>query len=279
MSKKKTKQIQSKKKVKEKKEQEEILPEVSSQKVVSFDNHLDITYTLDDALSAMDLISKSPDYSEELIKYTDPKVSENQFKLFIIAQCKREMYKLVEYSKWLDIVERRFKQVSIDRADELSPGQIMSIIKFLKENIESSNNLINSVIKDKDITNVLVINNQTNNIGDITKSSLLEKLYKSSRDKDETPSSSRSKVVEVVTEIFKEDMSGEEISEVVEILNKTEEEQPQIIETPIIQENDTLVDNQEDTVEEIKEQANNLSNEQIDQMLKFLQQGGESNGS
>ena len=46
------------------------------------------------------------------------------------------MYKLVEYSRWLDIVEKRFKQVSIDRADELSPGQIMSIIKFLKENID-----------------------------------------------------------------------------------------------------------------------------------------------
>lgn len=299
MSKRKTKQIQSKKKLKEKKDtkldekQEEILLEVSSEKVVSFDNHLDINYTIDDTLSAMDLISKSPDYSDELIKYTDPKTSENQFKLFIIAQCKREMYKLVEYSRWLDIVEKRFKQVSIDRADELSPGQIMSIIKFLKENIESSNNLINSVIKDKDITNVLIINSQTNNIGDMTRSDLLQKLYKSSRDKDESPASSRSKVVEVVTEIFKDDMSGEEISEVVDILSKNEsvQEQEPISDAIVIEESQSQIHensieeeqvqeqrNQEEGIEKIKEQANKLSNEQIDQMLKLLQ-GGDSNGS
>lgn len=292
MSKKKSKQKQKQNKKETKVDQikeENILPEVSEPQKIIFDNSLSINYSEEDPMNAMELISKSPDYSDDLLKYVDPKISENQFKLFIIAQCKREMYKLVEYSKWLDIVERRFKQISIDRSDELSPGQIMSIIKFLKDNIQSSNDLINSVIKDKDVTNVLILNNQTNNIGDLTKSKLLETLYKASRDKDESPASSRSKVVEVVTEIFKDDMTGDEISEVVDILNRTEEveveqEQTEIIDTlevenkseEIIDENTNKL---EDKVDEIKEQAKKYSNEEIDQMLKFLQQGGDSNGS
>lgn len=292
MSKKKSKQKQKQNKKETKVDQikeENILPEVSEPQKIIFDNSLSINYSEEDPMNAMELISKSPDYSDDLLKYVDPKISENQFKLFIIAQCKREMYKLVEYSKWLDIVERRFKQISIDRSDELSPGQIMSIIKFLKDNIQSSNDLINSVIKDKDVTNVLILNNQTNNIGDLTKSKLLETLYKASRDKDESPASSRSKVVEVVTEIFKDDMTGDEISEVVDILNRTEEveveqEQTEIIDVLESENNseETLDENTNkpgDKVDEIKEQAKKYSNEEIDQMLKFLQQSGDSNGS
>ncbi|WP_299995946.1 hypothetical protein [uncultured Clostridium sp.] len=292
MSKKKSKQKQKQNKKETKVDQikeENILPEVSEPQKIIFDNSLSINYSEEDPMNAMELISKSPDYSDDLLKYVDPKISENQFKLFIIAQCKREMYKLVEYSKWLDIVERRFKQISIDRSDELSPGQIMSIIKFLKDNIQSSNDLINSVIKDKDVTNVLILNNQTNNIGDLTKSKLLETLYKASRDKDESPASSRSKVVEVVTEIFKDDMTGDEISEVVDILNRTEEveveqEQTEIIDTLEVEnKSEEIIDENtnkpEDKVDEIKEQAKKYSNEEIDQMLKFLQQGGDSNGS
>lgn len=280
MSKKKSKQKQNKKEPKIK--SENILPEISEPQKIVFDNSLSINYSEEDPMSAMELISKSPDYSDDLLKYVDPKISENQFKLFIIAQCKREMYKLVEYSKWLDIVERRFKQISIDRSDELSPGQIMSIIKFLKDNIQSSNDLINSVIKDKDVTNVLILNNQTNNIGDLTKSELLKTLYKASTDKDESPASSRSKVVEVVTEIFKDDLSSEEITEVVEELNKQdvpEETIPiEIPETQQIQEVQEVNPKEEIKEDEVKQQASKMTNEQIDQMLKFLQ-GGDSNGS
>lgn len=280
MSKKKSKQKQNKKEPKTK--NENILPEISEPQKIVFDNSLSINYSEEDPMSAMELISKSPDYSDDLLKYVDPKISENQFKLFIIAQCKREMYKLVEYSKWLDIVERRFKQISIDRSDELSPGQIMSIIKFLKDNIQSSNDLINSVIKDKDVTNVLILNNQTNNIGDLTKSELLKTLYKASTDKDESPASSRSKVVEVVTEIFKDDLSSEEITEVVEELNKQdvpEETIPiEIPETQQIQEVQEVNHKEEIKEDEVKQQASKMTNEQIDQMLKFLQ-GGDSNGS
>lgn len=269
----------------EKEEKEEI-----KKPVPLFDNSMEVKFTEEDPLKAMELISTSSDYSEELLKYADPKISENQFKLFIIAQCKREMYKLVQYSKWLDIMEKRFKQVSIDRANELSPGQVMSIIKFLKDNIQASNDMLNSVIKDKDMTNVLIINSQTNNINDITKSELLQRLYKSSIDKAESPSASRSKVVEVVTEILKDDMEGNEINEVVDILtNQDEPQQPveevkeKIIEQPVEEVKDK-VDNKEIVEEpekEVKEETKSkivggidfskLSNEDMDQMLKYLE--------
>ena len=70
------------------------------------------TKTEKDTINAMEQIATSTTYSTNLLNYTDPKVSENQFKLFIIAQCKRELYKILEYSKILDKLEERFKQVS-----------------------------------------------------------------------------------------------------------------------------------------------------------------------
>lgn len=275
-----------------------------------FDNSMEINYNESDPLRAMELISTSADYSENLLKYADPKISENQFKLFIIAQCKREMYKLVQYSRWLDIMEKRFEQISINRANELSPGQVMSIIKFLKDNIQASNDMLNNVIKDKDITNVLIINSQTNNINDITKSELLQRLYKSSADKAESPAASRSKVVEVVTEILKDDMSGNEVNEVVDLLTKPQEDNEELNGgvTEVVEENheesvepikDKIENEQtiekkdgnvENKVEVNEEQNKNIvggidfskySNEEMDQMLKFLENEGrdKNNGS
>ena len=109
------------------------------------------TKTEKDAINAMELIATNTSYSSGLLDYTDPKVSENQFKLFIIAQCKRELYKILEYSKMLDKLEARFKEVYIDRLDELSDGMIVSLMQIVLEKIDRGNELINSVIKDKDI--------------------------------------------------------------------------------------------------------------------------------
>lgn len=274
--------------------------EVKEEQVVdqstSFDHELTMKYNEEDPLNAMDIISRDASYADSLLKYTDPKISENQFKLFIIAQCKREMYKLVEYSKWLDILEKRFKEVTVDRVDELSPGQLTGIIKFLKENIQSSNELINSVIKDKDITNVLIIGNQTNNINDLTRSDLLNKLYKASVDKDETPASSRSKVVEVVTEILKEDMPSEEINQLTDILTSNQEITEEIIQEPTVIEESAQseqvseqVQSIEEKQEEVKEEKedidvskldlSNMSNEDIDKALKMLQESEKEGGN
>ena len=269
-------------------EQQETTDLVVSDSSEPFDRNMTVKYNDEDPLKAMELISRDSTYSDELLKYADPKISENQFKLFIIAQCKREMYKLVEYSKWVDILEKRFKEVTVDRSDELSPGQLMNMIKFLKDGIQSSNELINSVIKDKDITNVLIIGSQTTNIGDLTKSDLLNRLYKASVDKDETPASSRSKVVEVVTEILKEDMPSDEINQLTNIL--TSNDSNVIVETPIETESpkeeiaEPIVENKEEEKEEKPEidlsqiDISKMTNEEIDMALKMLQ-NSQSEGS
>lgn len=189
------------------------------------------TKTEKDTINAMEQIATSTTYSTNLLNYTDPKVSENQFKLFIIAQCKRELYKILEYSKILDKLEERFKQVYIDRIDELSDGTIVSLMQLMLDKIDRGNELINSVIKDKDITNVLIINqqnNSVNNISDLTKDKLLQTLYKSSELHDEAPSASRAKVVEVVTNILKDEADEDKSKESNTIVNK-----PSNIDNPI----------------------------------------------
>ena len=189
------------------------------------------TKTEKDTINAMEQIATSTTYSTNLLNYTDPKVSENQFKLFIIAQCKRELYKILEYSKILDKLEERFKQVYIDRIDELSDGTIVSLMQLMLDKIDRGNELINSVIKDKDITNVLIINqqnNSVNNISDLTKDKLLQTLYKSSELHDEAPSSSRAKVVEVVTNILKDEADEDKSKESNTIVNE-----PSNIDNPI----------------------------------------------
>ena len=166
------------------------------------------TKTEKDAINAMEMIATNTSYSSGLLNYTDPKVSENQFKLFIIAQCKRELYKILEYSKMLDKLEARFKEVYIDRINELSDGMIISLMQVVLEKIDRGNELINSVVKDKDITNVLIINqqnNMVNSISNLTKDKLLQTLYKSSEAKAESPAASRAKVIEVVTNILKDE--------------------------------------------------------------------------
>ena len=189
------------------------------------------TKTEKDTINAMEQIATSTTYSTNLLNYTDPKVSENQFKLFIIAQCKRELYKILEYSKILDKLEERFKQVYIDRIDELSDGTIVSLMQLMLDKIDRGNELINSVIKDKDITNVLIINqqnNSVNNISDLTKDKLLQTLYKSSELPDEAPSASRAKVVEVVTNILKDEADEDKSKESNTIVNE-----PSNIDNPI----------------------------------------------
>lgn len=189
------------------------------------------TKTEKDTINAMEQIATNTSYSTNLLNYTDPKVSENQFKLFIIAQCKRELYKILEYSKILDKLEERFKQVYIDRIDELSDGTIVSLMQLMLDKIDRGNELINSVIKDKDITNVLIINqqnNSVNNISDLTKDKLLQTLYKSSELHDEAPSASRAKVVEVVTNILKDEADEDKSKESNTIVSE-----PSNIDNPI----------------------------------------------
>lgn len=197
------------------------------------------TKTEKDTINAMEQIATSTSYSSNLLNYTDPKVSENQFKLFIIAQCKRELYKILEYSKILDKLEERFKQVYIDRIDELSDGTIVSLMQLMLDKIDRGNELINSVIKDKDITNVLIINqqnNSVNNISDLTKDKLLQTLYKSSELHDEAPSASRAKVVEVVTNILKNEADEDKSKESNTIVNEPSNIDNPIAEKPILSE-------------------------------------------
>lgn len=192
------------------------------------------TFTEQDPLAAMRAIAMNPNYSDALLQYTDPKVSENQFKLFIIAQCKREIYKILKYSEYLDKLEERFEQVYIDRLDELSDGMIVRLMQIVVDKIDRGNALINSVIKDKEITNVLVINQQNNtvnNISELTKDKLLQTLYKASQEKAELPSASRAKVVETVTNILR-DASNEDLESIQQnendeyiIINNNNEEE------------------------------------------------------
>ena len=222
------------------------------------------TKTEKDAINAMELIATNTSYSSGLLDYTDPKVSENQFKLFIIAQCKRELYKILEYSKMLDKLEARFKEVYIDRLDELSDGMIVSLMQIVLEKIDRGNELINSVIKDKDITNVLIINqqnNMVNSISDLTKDKLLQTLYKSSEAKAESPAASRAKVIEVVTNILKDEAveDNEDVNTEEELINDIEEINNEEVEV-VKQDNRTEIQKVNDDIDkklaEIQRQKN-----------------------
>ena len=220
------------------------------------------TKTEKDAINAMEMIATNTSYSSGLLNYTDPKVSENQFKLFIIAQCKRELYKILEYSKMLDKLEARFKEVYIDRINELSDGMIISLMQVVLEKIDRGNELINSVVKDKDITNVLIINqqnNMVNSISNLTKDKLLQTLYKSSEAKAESPAASRAKVVEVVTNILKDEAVEE---------NDENSKEAEVIDNDNIEEEEDK-SNQEEK-QDIKTEEQKVTNE-IDKKLAEMQ--------
>lgn len=110
--------------------------------------------------------------NSELVNYANPIItnnSENQIKLFLLAQAKRELKRVVALTDFMDKVELNYinKVNSEMDNDNLDLKEYSGIINTITSLINRSANIIQSVIKDDSITKLIFIDNSTTNINSV----------------------------------------------------------------------------------------------------------------
>lgn len=173
--------------------------EVSNVPVSSENN--EVSSIKETPLEMMQNIADS-NFTETVQGLANSNVVKNQMKLFLISECKRELYKVVQYAKMLDVIEERFRERFINNINEVPDNQLPQLMQLMMGCIDRSNNLINSILKDEDVLNLLVIQNNNFNKDEVMSSSrLLTKLYNSIPDAVNS-SDVRSKIVGEVVNII-----------------------------------------------------------------------------
>lgn len=113
-------------------------------------------------LDVMKEIANNNTNNDEVSTFVDSKLSENQMKMFVIAQAKRELQKVIKFSEMLDKVQDRFEERIVNNLVDVPDYELPKIMSMLMGCIDRSNSLINSVIKDKDLLQLFVIDNSKN---------------------------------------------------------------------------------------------------------------------
>lgn len=157
----------------------------------------------EDPLEMMQNIADS-NYSAGVMQLTNSNAVKNQMKLFLISECKRELHKVVQYAKLLDVIELRFKERFIDNINEVPDAQLPQLMELLMRCIDRSNNLIGTILKDEEVLNLLIIqNNNFDKEEVLTSSQTLAKLYNSLPDSVNS-SDVRSKIIGEVVKVINE---------------------------------------------------------------------------
>lgn len=152
-------------------------------------------------LEMMQNIANS-DFTDAVHELTNSNAVKNQMKLFLIAECKRELHKVVKYAEMLDVIETRFQDRFINNINEIPDNQLPQLMQLMMGCIDRSNNMINSILKDEEVLNLLIVQNNNFNKDELMSSSrLLSKLYSSIPDSINS-SDVRSKIVSEAVKVI-----------------------------------------------------------------------------
>ena len=124
--------------------------------------------------NAMDLISRNNISSADLGTSND---SVNQIKIFLVAQAKNELRRIVKLTKYLDVVEDQFISVTTDLISEYPDNMtiVSETMKALTACINRSNELIAQVVSNEKL-NSFVFNSSS--VGDTSSGLNLESRNK-----------------------------------------------------------------------------------------------------
>lgn len=109
-------------------------------------------------LTEMKLLSQNEMHNESLSKLNG-KDTENQAKLFLIAQARNELKRIVKMTEYLDMLEQKFMNVVNTKLLEqpTNLNLILTAMEITTQSIDRSNNLINQILKDNSLQ-TLVLN-------------------------------------------------------------------------------------------------------------------------
>lgn len=131
----------------------------------------DAIVTVDDSninpdFNAMDLISKN---NIKSIDFGTSNEAVNQFKVFLVAQAKNELRRIVKLTQYLDKVEDQFISVTTDLISEYPDNMtiVSETMKALTACINRSNELISQVVSNEKLNSFVfdTHNSEINNSG------------------------------------------------------------------------------------------------------------------
>lgn len=157
-----------------------------------------------DTLDLMDLIADGALSETELPDLIEREAIINRTKLFLVAQAKTELKRIVRLTRLLDTLEERYEQRLEVEQYHMELDEYQKAIRTINTCIDRSNKLIKSIVNDEELTSILIVNNQSqvNNNIDITENKLVVEGL-------ENPES-RNRVVQAVDSILSQLKTKEE---------------------------------------------------------------------
>ena len=105
-------------------------------------------------LGMMEVIAKNDQNLEDIKNLTSSKVTD-QLKVFLIAQARNELQRVVKLTEFLDKLESKFiERVSME-ANDLTLRQYSEVISTITDLLSRSNGIISQVLKDESLTTIL----------------------------------------------------------------------------------------------------------------------------
>lgn len=105
----------------------------------------------------------SGNYTNDDVSYlTEKDKSINQMKLFLLAQAKRELSRVIKLTEFLDKIESRYEKRVMEDIDILPLKDFPTVIATITACLTRSNNIIQKVLNDDSLTQLVFIDNSTN---------------------------------------------------------------------------------------------------------------------
>lgn len=102
-------------------------------------------------------------YTEDMVNsLTERDKSVNQMKLFLLAQAKRELNRVIKLTEFLNKIEEKYENRVMTEIDEIPLKDFPVVISTITACLSRSNNIIQRVLGDDTLTQLVVIDNSVN---------------------------------------------------------------------------------------------------------------------
>lgn len=102
-------------------------------------------------------------YTEDMVNsLTEKDKSINQMKLFLLAQAKRELTRVIKLTEFLNKIEETYETKVMNEIDRIELKDFPTIISTITACLARSNSIIQRVLGDDSLTQLVVIDNSIN---------------------------------------------------------------------------------------------------------------------
>lgn len=117
---------------------------------------VDLAKTQVENMDTLAMIAANQQSLEDIKSLTSSKVND-QLKVFLIAQARNELSRVVKLTQFLDTIESKFMNAVQDAAynDELDIKQYSDIINSIVTLLQRSNDIVTKILRDDSLTTIL----------------------------------------------------------------------------------------------------------------------------